>query len=151
MCRNNVFGNQYRRFRISTENKEDQGKDAALKLSEIQDLQLKVIGHTNWNDLNGEELENLLRQNCHLWQSVMMPSYQLYPLIEMKKSGIWTADTLYIFVQEGKESELETLANGQFHADEIKWIDSNRSLELLGYWKKDMVYNAKMILSVWWD
>ena len=56
-----------------------------------------------------------------------------------------------MLVREGKESELEQLVNEQFDADELAWIGSDRTLELLGYWKKDEVYNPKLILSAWWD
>jgi len=39
----------------------------------------------------------------------------------------------------------------QLHADEITWIGSDRTMELLGYWKKDEVHNPKLILSARWD
>lgn len=120
------------------------------KLSEIQDLQLRVIGYTNHNNCNGKKLEKLLRQNRHLWRAVMMPNNQLHPLRDMEY-GEWSADTLYVLVREGKESELEQLARERFDADEINWIGNDQTLELLGYWKKDAVRNPKFILSVWWD
>ena len=121
-----------------------------MHLSEIQDLQLKVIGYTDQNNLDGKKLEKVLRQNHHLWRAVIMPSNQLYPLRDMENDE-WSADTLYILAREGKESELERLANEHFEADEINWIGNNRALELLGYWKKDIADNPKFILSVWWD
>ncbi len=138
---------------MSTQKKDERGKKSQtpkLKISEIQDLQLKVIGHTNQNRLVGKKVEKLLRQNSHLWRAVFMPSNQLDPLNDME-DGDWPADTLYMLVREGRESELEQLVNEQFDADEINWIGSDRTLELLGYWKKDEVYNPKLILSAWWD
>jgi len=136
-----------------TQKKDERGKNSQtpkLKISEIQDLQLKVIGLTNQNALIGKKVEKLLRQNSHLWRTVFMPSKELYPLRDME-DGEWSADTLYVFVREGKESELEQLVKEKFDADAINWIDSNQTLELLGYWKKDSIYNPKMILSVWWN
>jgi hypothetical protein len=67
------------------------------------------------------------------------------------EEGFWSADTLYLLPREGKEFELEELVRGQFNADEITWIGSDQSLDLLGYWKKDEILNPRMILSVWWD
>ena len=79
-----------------------------------------------------------------------MPSKQLYPLRDMEYD-VWSADTLYVLVRVGKETELEQLMKKQLHADEINWIGSDKRMELLGYWKKDEVHNPKLILSAWWD
>ena len=121
-----------------------------LKISVIQDLQLKVIGLTSHDNCDGKKIEKLLRQNRHLWQSAFMPNHHLYPLRDMEY-GVWSADTLYVLVQAGKESELEQLVKRQLHADEITWIGNDQMLELLGYWQKDVVSNPKLILSAWWD
>ena len=124
--------------------------DSELNISDIQDLQLRVIAHTTHNNCDGRKIEKLLRENHRLWRAVMMPNKQLYPLRDMQ-DGLWSADTLYMLPQEGKESELEELVKEQFNADEINWIGSDQTLELLGYWKKDKVQNSKLMLSVWWD
>jgi len=127
-----------------------QRTDPELNISKIQDLQLKVIAHITHNNCDGRKIEKLLRENHRLWRAVMMPNKQLYPLRDME-DGLWSADTLYMLPREGKESELEELVKEQFNADEINWIGSDQSLELLGYWKKDNVQNSKLLLSVWWD
>ena len=121
-----------------------------LKISKIQDLQLKVIANTTHNNCDGRKIDRLLRVNRDLWRAAMMPNNQLYPLRDME-DGQWSADTLYILVREGRESELEELVREQFNADEINWIGNDRLLELLGYWKKDEAHNSKLVLSVWWD
>jgi hypothetical protein len=140
-----------------TEKKDERGEKpqtsktiSKYKISKIQDLQLKVIGSTTHNNCDGKKIEKLLRQNHHLWHSVFMPSSQLYPLRDMEYD-VWSADTLFVLVREGQETELEKLVKRQLHADEINWIGSDKRMELLGHWKKDEVYNPKLILSVWWD
>jgi len=138
---------------MTTQRKDERGKKARapkLKISEIQDLQLKVIGQTNWNNLVGRKVEKILRQNSQLWRAVFMPSKQLYPLRDME-DGEWPSDTLFILVQQGKEIELEKLVRERFDADETNWIGSDQALDLLGYWKKDEVHNPKLIMSAWWD
>jgi hypothetical protein len=124
--------------------------DLELKITTIQDLQLQIIALTNYNNCDGRKIDRLLRENRHLWLAAMMPNKHLYPLRDMEE-GFWSADTLYILPREGKEFELEELVKEQFNADEITWIGSGQSLDLLGYWKKDEVLNPRMILSVWWD
>ena len=124
--------------------------DLELKISKIQDLQLEVIANTTHNNCDGRKIDRLLRENRDLWRTAMMPNNQLYPLRDME-AGQWSADTLYVLVREGRESELEELAREQFNADEINWIGNDQSLELLGYWKKDETHNSRLILSVWWD
>ena len=121
-----------------------------LKITTIQDLQLQIIALTNYNNCDGRKINRLLRENHHLWRAAIMPNKQLYPLRDMEE-GFWSADTLYLFPREGKEFELEELVKEQFNADEITWIGSDRSLDLLGYWKNDEVLNPRLILSIWWD
>jgi hypothetical protein len=138
------------RFTRSNGDRKEVVPDPELKITTIQDLQLQIIALTNYNNCDGRKINRLLRENRHLWRAAMMPNKQLYPLRDMEE-GFWSADTLYLFPRAGKEFELEELVKEQFNADEITWIGSDQSLDLLGYWKKDEVQNPKMILSVWWD
>ena len=138
---------------MSTQKKDEKGKRAQtpkLKISKIQDLQLQIIGLTSHDSCSGKKIERILRQNHHLWHSVFMPSNQLYPLRDMEY-GVWSADTLYVFVREDKEDELEQMMKKQLRADVINWIGSDKTMDLLGYWKKDEAHNPKLILSAWWD
>ena len=135
---------------VSTSKVKTQKTNSKLKISKIQDLQLKVIGLTSHDNCDGKKIEKILRQNHNLWHSVVMPNNQLYPLRDMEY-GVWSADTLYVLVREGKESELEQLVKRRLRADVVTWIGSDSTMELLGYWKKDEVYNPKLILSAWWD
>jgi hypothetical protein len=124
--------------------------ESGLKISKIQELQLKIIALTSHNNCDGRKIYKLLLKNRHLWRAVMMPPIELYPLRDME-DGIWLADTLYLLPQAGKEFELEGLVREQFNADEITWIGSDQALDLLGYWNNDEALNPRLILSVWWD
>ncbi len=115
----------------------------------VQELQLELIELVDRNNCRGKKVAKLLRDNRHLWRAAIMPNKSLFPLRDME-DGDWSADTLYILPEEGQEAVLENLAK-RFKADEVTWISGEQSLEMLGYWKKDIEKNEKLILSVWWD
>ncbi len=112
-------------------------------------MQLELIELVDRNRCKGKKVAKLMRDNRHLWRSALMPSRRLDPLLEMEY-GSWSADTLYILPEEGQEAALEKLVK-RFDADEVNWLSGELSLELLGYWKKDIEKKDKLILSVWWD
>jgi len=68
---------------VSTSKVKTRKTNSELKISKIQDLQLKAIGLTNHDNCDGKKIEKLLRQYRYLWYSVFMPSNQLYPLRDM--------------------------------------------------------------------
>jgi hypothetical protein len=124
--------------------------DPELKISKIQDFQLQVIAHTNFNNCDGVKIELLLRKNRLWWRTAMMIGTNLWSLRDMEEDR-WLADTLYIFAREGYEDRLEKLVEGQFDADVVNWIGGSQAIETMGYWKAGIENNPKMILSVWWD
>jgi hypothetical protein len=121
----------------------------ANKMTRVQELQLELIELVNRNNCNGKKVAKLLRDNRHLWHAVLMPSRHLDPLRDMEY-GHWSADTLYILPNEGQEENLEKLAK-QFRADEVNWLGGEKALELLGFWKKGIEENPRLILTLWWD
>ena len=121
----------------------------ANKMTRVQELQLELIELVNRNNCNGKKVARLLRDNRHLWRAVLMPSRRLDPLRDMEY-GDWSADTLYILPQAGQEDNLEKLAK-RLKADEVNWVGGENALQLLGYWKKGIEDNHRLILTVWWD
>lgn len=115
----------------------------------VQELQLELIELVDRNNCRGKKVAKLLRDNRNLWRAAIMPNESLFPLLDME-DGNWSADTLYILPEKGQEAALEKLVK-RFKADEITWISGEQSLEMLGYWEKDIEKNEKLILSVWWD
>ena len=121
----------------------------ATKMTRVQELQLELIELVNRNNCNGKKVAKLLRDNRHLWHAALMPSRRLDPLRDMEY-GDWSADTLYILPKEGQEESLEKLAK-RMKADEVNWLGGEKALELLGYWKKGIEENSRLILTLWWD
>ena len=119
------------------------------KMTRVQELQLELIELVNRNNCNGKKVAKLLRDHRHLWHAVLMPSRRLDPLRDMEY-GHWSADTLYILPKEGQEESLEALAK-RLKADEVNWLGGEKALELLGYWKKGIEENPRLILTLWWD
>ena len=123
--------------------------DSQHGTTRVQELQLELIELVNQNKCKGKKVAALLRENRSLWRAALMPCRRLDPLLDME-NGEWSADTLYVLPADGQEEELEKLAK-RFNGDEMKWLDGKESLSLLGFWNKDIVKNAKLILWVWWD
>jgi hypothetical protein len=119
------------------------------KISRAQEFQLELIARTNFNFCNGKRVAELLRENRHMWRAAMMP-LDLLSLRDMD-DGSWHADTLYIYVQEGYQSQLEELVREQFHADEVQWIGGATAVDMLGTNEDGLAKKSHVILSVWWD
>jgi hypothetical protein len=123
--------------------------EPANKMTRVQELQLELIELVDKNICHGKKVAKLLRDNRHLWQAVLMPSRRLDPLRDMEY-GRWSADTVYILPEKGQEERLEKLAK-RLRADEVNWLGGEKALELLGYWKKGIEENPRLILTLWWD
>ncbi len=117
------------------------------KISEAQEFQLELIARTNFNFCNGRLVTELLRENHKMWRATLMP-LNLLSLRELE-NGIWHADTLYIYVEEGWQYALEELVLEQFNADEVCWIGDSEAADMLGVSELERTSDA--ILSVWWD
>jgi hypothetical protein len=77
-----------------------------------------------------------------------MMSLDLISLRDME-DGVWHADTLYIYAQEGYQFQLEELVRERFHADEINWIGGETAGDMLGTSEVDD--KSYVILEAWWD
>lgn len=116
-------------------------------ISEAQNFQLEVIARTNFNSFNGREIAAWLRENHRMWRAVLLP----LGFISLRDlaTGIWHADTLYIYPEDGYQFKLEEIMKEQFHADETQWFGRESAIRMLGTSKiEDTSY---VILSAWWD
>jgi hypothetical protein len=102
----------------------------SAKMSEPQKFQLDLIERTNFNSFNGRKIANILNVNRNLLRSVLMP-LDLISLRDMS-DGSWHADTMYIYVGDGYQCQLEELVREQFDADEIQWIGCSEAKNILG-------------------
>jgi len=119
------------------------------KISEAQKFQLDLISRTNFNLCDGKRVAELLEENRSLWRAVMMP-LDLISLRDMEDS-VWHADTLYIYVEEGYQFQLEELVKEQFNADEVQWIGGSSAVDIMGASGEGFEERSEVILSVWWD
>lgn len=79
----------------------------------------------------------------------MMP-LNLISLRDMEENR-WHADTLYIYVEDGYQFQLEELVREQFKADEVHWIGGSSAVDILGVSGEGIEEMTEVILSVWWD
>src|SRR6266508_5047355 len=114
------------------------------KISGAQQIQLDIIHNTNFNLFDGKKIVELLRENHRMWRSVLMP-LNLISLRDLP-DGRWQADTLYIYVEDGYQFQLEELVREQFQADEINWIGSSEAEDILGITEAE--YERQVILSI---
>jgi hypothetical protein len=117
------------------------------KISDVQNIQLDIIAYTKFNFFDGRKISELLKGNHRMWRAVLMP-LDLISLRDME-DGTWHADTVYIYPEDGYQSQLEELIREQFNADEIEWIDGSSAVEMLG--TTEVENKSHVILSVWWD
>ncbi len=117
------------------------------KISDVQNIQLDIIAHTKFNFFDGRKISELLKENHSMWRAVLMP-LDLISLRDME-DGTWHADTVYIYPEDGYQSQLEELVREQFNADEIEWVDGLSAVDMLG--TTDVENKSHVILSVWWD
>ena len=117
------------------------------KISEAQQIQLDVIANTNFNFFDGERIAKWLRENHKMWRAVLLP-LDFISLRDMD-DGHWHADTLYIYPEDGWQSELEEVLKQQFGADEIRWIGGETAVDMLG--TTEVGDKSSVILEAWWD
>jgi hypothetical protein len=117
------------------------------KISVVQNVQLDIIARTKFNFFDGRKISELLKENHRMWRAVLMP-LDLISLRDME-DGTWHADTVYIYPEDGYQSQLEELVREQFNADEIEWVDGLSAVDMLG--TTDVENKSHVILSVWWD
>jgi hypothetical protein len=127
-----------------------QQTDPELRISRMQDLQLEIIKHTNFNNCDGVKIAMLLRENRLLWRAVMMKGHELWPLRNMEDDNS-LFDTLCIYARDGYQAQLEELAREQFDADEVHWIGGEEATYALGTFGDRSEIKSQVILSVWWD
>jgi hypothetical protein len=116
-------------------------------ITAAQMIQLDVIAKTNFNFFDGQKIVGLLKENHRMWHAVLLP-LNLISLRDME-GGMWHADTLYIYPEDGYQFQLEELVREQFGADEIQWIGGSEAVDMLG--TTEVEYQSQVILSVWWD
>ena len=117
------------------------------KISEAQQIQLEVIAKTNFNFFNGERIAKWLTENHKMWRAVLLP-LNFISLRDMN-DGHWHADTLYIYPEDGWQSELEEVMKEQFGADETRWIGGETAVDMLG--TTEVEDKSYVILEAWWD
>ncbi len=122
-------------------------EQTSKSISEAQTIQLDIIARTNFNFFEGRKIADLLKENRKMWRAVLMP-LDLISLRDME-SGRWHADTLYIYPEDGYQSQLEELVREQFNADEIGWIGGSSAADMLG--TTEVEEKSYVILEVWWD
>ena len=122
-------------------------QQSSKKISDVQQIQLDIIEHTNFNFFNGRKIVDLLKENHRMWRSVLMP-LDLISLRDMADER-WHTDTLYIYSEDGYQFQLEELVREQFQADEIEWIGGSSAVDILG--TTEVEHKSQVILTVWWD
>jgi hypothetical protein len=74
------------------------------KISDVQNIQLDIIAYTKFNFFDGRKISELLKGNHRMWRAVLMP-LDLISLRDME-DGTWHADTVYIYPEDGYQSQL---------------------------------------------
>lgn len=117
------------------------------KISEAQQIQLDIIGKTNFNLFDGKRIAEWLKENHKMWRAVLLP-LDFISLRDMD-DGRWHADTLYVYPEDGWQFKLEEVLREQFNADEVTWIGGSSAADMLG--TTEVEDKSYVILEAWWD
>ena len=120
------------------------------KIGKLQKLQLDIIAHTNFNNLNGRKIKRLLIKHRQLWRAVIIQGNEFLLLRELENDHSM-ADTIYILARKGSETQLEELVNENFEADNVQWVRDEMALVMLRNQENFLEQNLPPVLSVWWD
>jgi hypothetical protein len=147
-------------------------------ITETQDLILKLIEKVSFNTFSGPSVVRDLKEHENLWRSLTMtrfvhPVYQklvnpvtspseppiaiyhkadLSPLRDIPTDS-FSADTLIIYSEPGKQAELEVLAQ-RWKADSFHWVCADEAFRAMGTtWRKFMEFSRedRVLLVLWWD
>lgn len=146
-------------------------------ITETQDLILKLIEKASFNFFSGPSVVRNLREHKSLWRSVTMtrfvrPFYEklenpitssqppiaiyhkadLLPLRDIPADS-YSADTLIIYTEPGKQAELEELAQG-WKAESFYWVLAHEAFRAMGTtWRKfpEFTREDRVLLVLWWD
>lgn len=146
-------------------------------ITDTQDLLLKLIEKASFNAFSGPSVVRDLREHQSLWRSVTMtrfvrPVYQklenpitspqppvaiyhqadLLPLRDIPADS-FSADTLIVYSEPGKQDELEALAQ-RWKADSYYWVLADEAFRAMGTtWRKftEFTREDRVLLVLWWD
>ena len=116
-----------------------------MMISEIQQLQLRLIERTNYNAMDGETVAADLRKHRDWWRACLLTRDHPSELICLRdlEDDSWNADTLYILSSGANDAALEELANN-WVSDEMHWLSEDQA-------KSRMGGGSGRILVLWWD
>jgi hypothetical protein len=146
-------------------------------ITETQELLLRLIEKTSFNNFSGPRVAWDLRANKGLWRSVMMtrfvrPAFQkaenpvtatrppihiyhqvdLMPLRTVSEDS-FSADHLIIHTEPGKQDKLEALAE-PWNTDAAAWVLADEAFRGMGVaWRlvKGFAREDRALYVLWWD
>lgn len=120
-------------------------------LNKIQELNLKLMELSSYNNFDGKRCVKDLKQNQTLWDAVLMDRENYYKggidLIKLRdlKDNYWNVDTIFILCPIGKENDLLNLVNN-WGADEVDFLSLEDSKNFLG-----SSGEQRRVLRIWFD
>jgi hypothetical protein len=109
-----------------------------------QELQLALMRHASFNELDGNRVVRDLERRPELWAAALMSRDDLVSLRDLP-DGEWNVDTLYVLSSGEDDAALEQLARA-WNADEVSWLGEEDAARLLGESPPE-----HRVLVVWWD
>ncbi len=113
---------------------------------DFQGALLDIIQHVQCNSLDGAQIRRDLDTNRNLWVACMLTRIDIGTILRSLEFGDYNVDSLYVLCAQGREEELERLAE-TWNAQHISWIKDADARAMLHRYDKD----TPNILEVWWD
>lgn len=128
----------------------------SLAEASVQDIQLALIGRTQFNALDGRRVAEDLLAHREWWEAVLMDTYGLASshgipgagLIKLRdlRHNIWNVDTLYILAADERSARRLAELGEQWLADSVIVYDTEETAKALGG-----CHGQGCLVTMWWD
>jgi len=113
----------------------------------IQDLYLKLIERTKFNNFDGPKVAEDLKNNKELWDSVLMINDDLGILLRDLSKNYNNADTLLVLTTKERLPKLLNLCFS-WRPDNVAIVDGEQLSCFLGSWMEN---DQRTLVILWWD
>jgi hypothetical protein len=126
-----------------------------MAVSEAQELFLRMLEMTSFNNLEGQRVARDLRSHCELWRACVFTRQGALALLVLRDlpEDIIAYDTLFILAAPSHQDQLQRVVEG-WEADEVSWIGFDEARRMLGGRRAVEGLEGdpeRTILRVWWD
>jgi hypothetical protein len=126
-----------------------------MLISPSQELFLKMLEMTSFNNFDGPRIAQGLRDNRELWRSFVFTNHGPLALLILRDlpDDAIAYDTLFLLASPSRQDQLHQLVS-QWDPDELSWTGAEEARRMLGGRRAVAEFETdpeRVILRAWWD